>query len=699
MTTLDQARVVLRQHFGHADFREPQGEIVQALLSGRDSLVVMPTGGGKSLCYQLPALMLDGVTLVVSPLIALMKDQVDALRAKGIAAGLINSTQDWATQRDTLDEMRRGHLKLVYVAPERFRANSFCQTLAGTRIAMLAIDEAHCISQWGHDFRPDYLRLGEALAILNRPLCVALTATATPDVRADIQHQLKLRDPATFVAGFARANLTFNITHCERKVDKAKRLRKLIERHRTGIIYAATRKSVEALSEELRADRIAHTVYHAGLSPSERAAAQEQFISGRSDLAVATSAFGMGIDRADLRLVCHYEMPGSIEAFYQEAGRAGRDGLPAHCELLFFFADKRVQEFFIEGANPEPSRIRELYDTIRQRANAEHEVHLSVDDLTEALGGKKNSMAVQSALGQLKSAGYLERFDLPGTSMKGTRLMQPRLTGRHLNLPDAALQEKRQRDLAKLNAVIQMAYSRDCRQAWILRYFGESHPAPCGKCDVCRAKSGLPEEAPVIAEGTGAASLESDARTASQQPASTPGLPSQTALRAAPTETYLSDEGLAWSPDQLNEVVRKALSGVARMSVRKSRYDWQPRHGRTRIVECLRGSQSASLLATGASELSTYGLFRPLSTATVNQLFEALAAAGLVAPTASRFPLLRLTEEGARVMLGEAPVAITWPPVPTSEGVKVPPPPPAAAGKSRRSFQKGGSRKRSKSRG
>lgn len=300
------ARAALQRHFGHNDFRPPQDRIVESILAQKDTLVIMPTGGGKSLCYQLPALLLEGVTLVISPLIALMKDQVDALQARGIAAAMINSAQGWPEQAQVLDQMERGQLKLVYVAPERFRAHSFLQSLKRIKISLLAIDEAHCISQWGHDFRPDYMRLGQVRKQLGNPLCAAFTATATPDVRADISSQLGIAEANVFVSGFARDNLSFHIRKVSGREAKESRIRSLITRHKTGIVYCATRKSVEAVAEGLSIDRIPHVVYHGGMSPSERDAAQEAFVSGRVAVAVATNAFGMGIDRADIRFVCHY---------------------------------------------------------------------------------------------------------------------------------------------------------------------------------------------------------------------------------------------------------------------------------------------------------------------------------------------------------------------------------------------------------
>ena len=598
----------MRTYFGFDTFRTPQDEVVASILEGRDTLVIMPTGGGKSLCYQLPALLLDGVTLVVSPLIALMKDQVDALRAKGIAAGMVNSSQEWEEQRQVLEGMRNGELKLVYVSPERFRANAFMRSLAQTKIAMLAIDEAHCISQWGHDFRPDYMRLGEVLEAIGRPRCSAFTATATPDVREDIQRQLGLSEPALFVSGFSRPNLSFNITEIDRKIDKSLRLRKLIDQHGTGIVYCATRKSVQALSAELAGDGVPHCAYHAGMSKTERDASQEAFMRGQVPVAVATSAFGMGIDRADIRFVCHYEMPGSVEAFYQEAGRAGRDGKAAVCEMFFMYADKRVQDFFLEGANPGVLKIREVYDFIRSRCNDQHEMFLPADEITEALPGKNNPMAVYTAIGHLTRRGYLERFDVPGEQLRGTRLLQPALSARELELPEADLIEKKHRDEAKLKAVIQMAYAKECRQSWVLRYFGEAVERDCGRCDACtresRARSLLPEEV---------------------------------------------------------ESLRKALSGVARMSYRHDRYSWEPRYGRGRIMHCLLGKNDERARQAGLDELPTFGMLKDKGAKFVSRLFDAMDEAGLVETTDGEYPLLMLTELGAQVMFNETEVAMEWP--------------------------------------
>lgn len=602
----------LKEHFGLESFRYPQEDIIKSILSKRDTLVIMPTGGGKSLCYQLPALLLPGVTLVISPLIALMKDQVDVLKAKGIEADMINSSQSWVQQQEILKSLKGGKLKLLYIAPERFRARSFTDSLRGVDISLVAVDEAHCISQWGHDFRPDYLRLGEALESLGHPLCAAFTATATPEVQKDIRTNLRMQAPSLFVSGFSRPNLTFTIRKPKTKLQKYSRIRKLIDLHKTGIIYCSTRKSVDEVSGWLKEDGQDHVVYHGGLSDTDRSAAQDQFISGKTAVAVATNAFGMGIDRSDIRFVCHYEMPGSIEAFYQEAGRAGRDGKPGFCELQFMYADKRVQDFFIEGGNPDASLIKQTYAHLHSEAGNNYEVVMPMDELVYRLGKKTNGMSVSAAIGVLRRMGMIERYDVPGGRVRGTRLLQPDTLPGDLVMDVAKLDEKKRRDELKLKKVIQWAYSQNCREQWILRYFGEMNSKPCGRCDAC-----------MLAVDSPARILDEDERV----------------------------------------ILKKALSGVARMSQRHTKHEWIARFGRDRIIKCLMGSKAKSIVQADLDKLPTWGILKAHSADFVSELFDAMAQQGLVETTDGEYPLLQLTDFGSQVMFGEADTDLAWPSV------------------------------------
>ncbi|MBM4276397.1 MAG: ATP-dependent DNA helicase RecQ, partial [Deltaproteobacteria bacterium] len=323
---------ILKEKFHFSGFRKWQAEIIDTLLSRRDAVVIMPTGSGKSLCYQLPAMLLDGVTLVISPLIALMKDQVDGLVQHQIPATFINSALTPSEQWQRLREIQQGKYKLVYIAPERFRNPGFMEGIQACRISLFAVDEAHCVSEWGHDFRPDYLRLKRVAETLGHPPVAALTATATPDVRRDIITQLGLRKPVTFVAGFDRPNLRFRVKQVEGEEDKIQTILAFLKSvPPRGIIYGATRKNVEAVTKTLQLKGYKAGGYHAGMEMESRRSVQEGFMEGTLPIVVATNAFGMGIDKADLRFVIHHDIPGSIEAYYQEVGRGGRDGKPATC--------------------------------------------------------------------------------------------------------------------------------------------------------------------------------------------------------------------------------------------------------------------------------------------------------------------------------------------------------------------------------
>lgn len=411
----------LHERFGLEQFRPGQREVIEQVLQKRDVLCVMPTGGGKSLCYQLPALLLPGLTLVVSPLIALMKDQVDALQERGVRATLINSTLDPAEQRARLLEIEAGRYELVYVAPERFRSPRFVEMMAKVRPALLAVDEAHCISEWGHDFRPDYARIGQARRKLGFPPCIALTATATDVVRRDIADQLDLQDPAQFVTGFDRPNLGYAVVEARRETDKLTALAETLDQHPgSAIIYASSRARCESVAQFLERELRRETViYHAGLTRDDRAAAQDRFMRGDADVVVATNAFGMGVDKADIRSVIHYNMPGTLEAYYQEAGRAGRDGLTAHCLLLYAPGDRFLQELFIENEYPPAAIVYQIYNYLR--ALDVDPIEKTQLEIKEATGIDLNEQAVGTVLKILEGAGAIERF-LPRENMAIVRI-------------------------------------------------------------------------------------------------------------------------------------------------------------------------------------------------------------------------------------------------------------------------------------
>ncbi len=411
----EQLKELLKIHFGYESFRPGQEKAIDNILQHKNTVVVLPTGGGKSLVYQLPALILEGVTIVISPLIALMKDQVDSLERVGIPATFINSSISPAETEKRLAQIKNGYFKIVYIAPERFYNQVFIQELKNIKVSLFAIDEAHCISQWGHDFRPSYIRLKEAIKFVGSPVVVALTATATPEVRDDIVKQLDLKDSDLVITGFARPNLQFAVMPAAngQKIESILNLLTTNSELGSGIIYVGTRAKADEIVEVLVDNDIKAVSYHAGMDTESRDWVQEKFMKSEAQVVVATNAFGLGIDKKDIRFVIHHDLPGTIEAYYQEAGRAGRDGKPSFCLLFYHAQDRYLREFFIKGDNPDPNIIIEIYDFLLRRAGLEVDSGASIlityAEIAQNLSDSVPEMAIGTALKILEKEGYLSR--------------------------------------------------------------------------------------------------------------------------------------------------------------------------------------------------------------------------------------------------------------------------------------------------
>jgi ATP-dependent DNA helicase RecQ len=486
---LRQAVERMRSTFQIPSFRPGQERVIRHVLGGRNVLAVMPTGSGKSLTYQLPSLVLPGLTVVISPLIALIKDQFEKLRAREVPAFRLDSSLKQSERENVLSRLTAGEGKLVLTTPETATSGAFRERLGSRPISLFTVDEAHCVSQWGHDFRPSYLGLREAIALFGRPPVLALTATATPKVREDILLQLGLQETEQVVLSFDRPNLRFQVIACGSEEEKLRVLYKRLVRRlpRPGIVYCATVKTVEDLGLVFRKLRLPADTYHGRLNKAARDEAQNRFMkAGRRGIMVATNAFGLGVDKPDIRYIAHFHVPGSLEAYVQEAGRAGRDGKPSRCILLWSRDDVAIQEFFQEGSYPTSRQVKWVMNALTAWTREGREVRLKDLALSSDVGEKRTRVV----LNFLEENGWAEETE----------------DGRWLaagEVPEDLLEQaakwfdlKRVEDRRRLDALIGYADTKGCRVRYMLDYFGEPGEERCGRCDNCRAEGLLGEVAP-----------------------------------------------------------------------------------------------------------------------------------------------------------------------------------------------------------
>jgi ATP-dependent DNA helicase RecQ len=475
-----QIKQTLRKVFGLEDLRPGQKEVIEKVLNGDDVLAIMPTGAGKSLCYQLPGLHLDGMTVVVSPLISLMKDQTDKLDEIGVDSANLNSGVPESEQKEALEDVQNEESDFVFTTPERLTDPDFLETLKDANINFAVVDEAHCISQWGHDFRPAFLELREAFRQLGDPPVLALTATATPEVIEDIRKQLDRRKMQVVHGGIFRENLKFEVIHTTNDLEKRRELTRLLGEIRgSKIVYCATVKAATEVAEDLRSAGFDVENYHGKLSARKREAAQDRFMNGEAPVIVATNAFGMGIDKPDIRAVIHWQIPGSLEAYYQEAGRAGRDGIDARCILLYDTRDRRVQQFFLGGRYPSADDIALIYRTLKESGSTGGP--LQIKQINETIGDGVSKTKVRVGLNLLKDEGIVRekrggKFELVRSDLgeaETVRIVE-------------SYEARGMQDREKLERMMLYAQSAFCRWKMLVEYFDTGEEIDkCGVCDNC----------------------------------------------------------------------------------------------------------------------------------------------------------------------------------------------------------------------
>lgn len=470
---------LLKKHFEFTTFRGEQEAVLRKVWQGENALALMPTGMGKSLCFQFPAKIREGLVIVISPLIALMQDQVLKAKDLDISATCLNSTLTRDERESRQDRLAKGDFKLLYVTPERFRKPEFLKAIEGRKIQLLAVDEAHCISQWGHDFRPDYSRVGEFRALLGNPPTIALTATATPEVQKDILTKLNIPDAEIISAGIERPNLALRVHDLYGIDDKIRAIIGLrYQQPGAAIVYCSLIQTLRKISSELTRAGVQHLVYHGDLSPQDRKRNQKAFIAEEAPLMLATPAFGLGIDKANVRLLIHSEIPSALESYFQEVGRAGRDGVDSFCHLLYDQDDVSIQMEFLKWSHPDPEFIAKIYDLIEQnrlRVNQE-----KFDFLREQMNFRnRRDFRAEAAVSILERWGCLEKSDDPFPYQCVHAPTQEQFAAE--NGPVILRAQN-----SKLLEMVRFAtQDKECRMNFIYHYFGHRHETPCGKCDIC----------------------------------------------------------------------------------------------------------------------------------------------------------------------------------------------------------------------
>ncbi|MBC8236282.1 RecQ family ATP-dependent DNA helicase [bacterium] len=622
----------LKERFGFDAFRPGQSEAISYALDGQDTLVVMPTGSGKSLCYQLPALLLEGITLVISPLIALMKDQVDTLRSQEIPATFINSSLSLDELNERQSDVKAGQYKLVYVSPERLRNNAFLRTLADVDVSLLAVDEAHCISQWGYDFRPDYLHIRDLLDRIERPCLMALTATATPNVQDDILRQLNIPEAKRIVTGFNRFNLEFRVEYAINEKKKLELLQKFLEevchkdiplrKDQSGIIYVGTRRQAEFLHEFVGdvlkmsspiSSGFSTCFYHAGLDDDVRKRTQELFLTAQVPIIIATNAFGMGIDKPDVRFVIHYDLPSTIERYYQEAGRAGRDGEQAQALLIYSPEDRALQEWFIENDSPSEDELRLMFQIIVDQQE-QHWTAIRYDELARITGIHPAKLKV--GVDQLEQAGGLIRFPDIGGRLNLQVIKQvehPDSIGDAslLNLTELLKLNRlrRKRKLQELEEMVGYAEGNGCRREALLSHFGDvkSNREYVYCCDNCE----------------------------------------------------ITDQPSHGAVDVLgNQVAHQILQCVTELN--------QPL-GRTKLSQVLRGSQAKSVIEYGHHQIPSYGVLNSFVGKKILETIDWLIEHGYLKLVGGDYPVVQLSPKGEQALQKKLSIDLTLSPPKSSE--------------------------------